>query len=238
MNKTHGMSHQRLHNIWLSMRQRCEKPRCSGYWKYGAKGIRVCEEWSSFEVFRDWAFENGYSDNLTIDRIDPKGNYEPSNCRWVTQKVQQNNRSNNVYITYNGETHNIEEWSKLTGISSKVIYNRNHRGWSPERIFQQRVRKSPRKAEHEEKKEVSMISIRFEKESDETKVLQCVYSVFDHPEIYDVHDMKPYGRSNQYMINVPKDEISFVVYRNETGFVFDFRQAAVEKYKINEMNYY
>lgn len=94
------MSHTRLHNIWLTMRQRCEKPNSSGYYKYGAKGISVCEEWNNFEHFRDWAFANGYQDDLTIDRINPCGNYEPSNCRWVSQKIQQNNRSNNVYLTY------------------------------------------------------------------------------------------------------------------------------------------
>ena len=70
MRRTHGMSHTRLHNIWLTMRQRCEKPNCSTYHKYGAKGLRVCEEWSSFEVFRNWAYANGYDENLTIDRID------------------------------------------------------------------------------------------------------------------------------------------------------------------------
>lgn len=86
------------------MRQRCEKPNSSGYYKYGAKGISVCEEWNNFEHFRDWAFANGYQDDLTINRINPCGNYEPSNCRWVSQKIQQNNRSNNVYLTYKGET--------------------------------------------------------------------------------------------------------------------------------------
>ena len=70
MRRTHGMSHTRLHNIWLTMRQRCEKPNCSTYHKYGAKGLRVCEEWSYFEVFRNWAYANGYDENLTIDRID------------------------------------------------------------------------------------------------------------------------------------------------------------------------
>lgn len=142
MQRTHGMSHSRLHNIWLSMRQRCEKPRSSGYRKYGAKGIRVCDEWSSFEVFRDWAYANGYTEELTIDRIDPHGNYEPSNCRWATQKDQQNNRTNNVKLTYKGATHSIEEWSKLTNLSWRVIYDRHYRGWDVDRIFEQPVRKA------------------------------------------------------------------------------------------------
>ena len=143
MRRTHGMSHTRLHNIWLTMRQRCEKPNCSGYRKYGAKGIKVCEEWSSFEVFRDWSMVNGYDDTLTIDRIDPHGNYEPSNCRWATQKEQQNNRSNNVVLTYKGETHGLMKWEAITGIPYRILYDRHRRGWDVKRIFEQPIRKSP-----------------------------------------------------------------------------------------------
>lgn len=138
--KSHCMSHTRIHNIWLGMRQRCEKPKSQGWKKYGAKGIRVCAEWSKFETFRDWAYANGYTDELTIDRIDPRGNYEPSNCRWVTQKVQQNNRSNNVRIAYNGKEHTLNEWSALTGIPVHILYDRNYRGWSADRIFNQAIR--------------------------------------------------------------------------------------------------
>ena len=145
MRRTHGMSHSRLHNIWLSMRQRCEKPHCSTYHKYGAKGIRVCREWSSFEAFRDWSLANGYKDDLTIDRVNPNGNYEPSNCRWVTQKEQQNNRTNNVLLTYKGETHGLVEWEKITGIPYHILYDRYHRDWNTERIFEQGIRKSPSK---------------------------------------------------------------------------------------------
>ena len=138
------MSHTRLHNIWLTMRQRCQKPNCSAYHKYGAKGIRVCDEWENFENFRDWSFNNGYSDNLTLDRIDFKGNYEPSNCRWATQKEQQNNRSNNVTLTFQNQTKSIYEWSEITGIPPRVLYDRKYRGWDIERIFSQKVRKSGR----------------------------------------------------------------------------------------------
>ena len=145
MRRTHGMSHTRLHNIWLTMRQRCEKPNSGAYHKYGAKGVEVCGEWSVFENFRDWSLNNGYNNSLTIDRIDPRGNYEPSNCRWVTQKVQQNNRSNNVYLTYNGVTHSIIEWSEITKTPLHILYDRYYRGWETSRIFEQPVRKSPTK---------------------------------------------------------------------------------------------
>lgn len=143
--KSHLMSHTRIHNIWLSMRQRCEKQNSSGWHKYGAKGIRVCEAWSKFESFRDWAFANGYNDQLTLDRINPRGNYEPSNCRWATQKVQQNNRTNNIHITCDGETHSPMEWSKITGLPVANIYDRYFKGWSHERIIKQPKRKSPTK---------------------------------------------------------------------------------------------
>jgi hypothetical protein len=134
------MSHTRIHNIWLGMRQRCEKPKSQGWKKYGAKGIRVCAEWSRFEAFRDWAYANGYTDELTIDRIDPQGNYEPSNCRWVTQKVQQNNRSNNIHLVLDGVDHSLIEWSEITGIPIRNLYNRYYLGWDADRIFRQPIR--------------------------------------------------------------------------------------------------
>lgn len=134
------MSHTRLHNIWETMRQRCNNPNCSGYHKYGAKGVRICSEWNVFENFRDWAFNHGYTDELTLDRIDFKGDYKPSNCRWATQKEQQNNRSNNVRLTYMGKTKTLNEWSEITGISTRVLYDRHRRGWDINRIFTQKVR--------------------------------------------------------------------------------------------------
>ena len=87
--QTHGMSKTRQYRIRHTMIQRCYRENFKSYEQYGAKGITVCKEWrESFENFWEWASANGYEDNLTIDRINPNGNYEPSNCRWVTQHEQ------------------------------------------------------------------------------------------------------------------------------------------------------
>lgn len=127
--KIHGNC--RLYRIWRNMKNRCESPSNIGYELYGGRGISVCKEWAnSYISFRDWAMSNGYRDDLTIDRIDTNGDYEPSNCRWVTNAIQQNNRRNNVCITYNGETLTASEWSRKTGIKLETLIWRKKKGWS------------------------------------------------------------------------------------------------------------
>jgi hypothetical protein len=111
------------------MKLRCHTTTNKDYERYGGRGITVCEEWKNFSTFYEWAMANGYQDNLTIDRIDNDGNYEPSNCRWTTQKEQQNNRRNNHLITHNGETHTIAEWSRNKGFGKWVIGSRLRGGW-------------------------------------------------------------------------------------------------------------
>ena len=130
-NKTHGMSKDRMFFIWQSMRARCNNPNNLNYKHYGGRGIKVCDEWNkSFESFRDWALANGYTEDLSIDRIDVNGNYEPSNCRWVTQLEQARNRRDNVMIDYNGELTPITVVAELTGIKSQTIYARIQSGWT------------------------------------------------------------------------------------------------------------
>lgn len=92
----------RLYQIWRMIHCRCENTKHIHYKYYGERGIKVCKEWDSFIIFGSWAINNGYSDNLTIDRIDNSGNYEPSNCRWVTMKEQANNKSNCNPVISNG----------------------------------------------------------------------------------------------------------------------------------------
>ena len=131
----HNGKGTRLYSIGKGMRQRCNNPNNHAYHHYGGRGITICEEWSSFENFRDWALENGYEDTLTIDRKDNDGNYEPSNCRWATQKEQMNNVSYNRRIEWNGEEHTVAEWSEITGISRGVIVARLNNGWNIERTL-------------------------------------------------------------------------------------------------------
>ena len=88
----HGMSHTRLYKIWINMKGRCNNPNVRFYQIYGGRGIKVCDEWMKFIPFYEWALSSGYSDDLTIDRIDNDGNYEPSNCRWATQHEQSMNK--------------------------------------------------------------------------------------------------------------------------------------------------
>ena len=104
----HGLKGTRLYNIWHSMKQRCNYRLSKDYQRYGGRGITICDEWENdFMSFYNWAMRNGYNSNLTLDRIDVNGNYDPSNCRWVSIKEQNNNRRSCKQITYNGETHNL-----------------------------------------------------------------------------------------------------------------------------------
>lgn len=130
----HGMRNTRLYTIWRSMRQRCSNPKCANYHNYGGKGVKVCPEWdSNFAHFYMWAIENGYSENLSIDRINSDGDYEPGNCRWVSYKEQNNNRHSNIFIEFDGQRHTIAEWGDITGIKPATIWARLNRGWSIEK---------------------------------------------------------------------------------------------------------
>lgn len=124
----HGDSYTRLYGIWKKMRRRCNASTCKDWKDYGAKGIRVCEEWDDWETFKAWALSHDYNDDLSIDRIDPKGNYCPENCRWADKFTQARNRTTSRFVTYNGETHVLAEWEEILGIKKGYLwsYLRNH----------------------------------------------------------------------------------------------------------------
>lgn len=121
----HGMTGTRIYKIWCKMKERCYNSHHNSYIYYGGRGITVCAEWlNNFQAFYDWAMANGYADNLTLDRIDSNGNYEPSNCRWATTAEQSNNKRNSQYITHNGKTQTKAQWAKEIGTDKTVIEKR------------------------------------------------------------------------------------------------------------------
>lgn len=138
----HNESKTRLYKIWKNMRERCNNPHNHAYRNYGGRGIKVCDEWNrehGYIAFRDWALQNGYKEELSIDRINVNGMYEPSNCRWVTLREQANNTRCNVLIEYKGETHTLAEWAKILGIKYQTLHRRiRYCGWDVEKAFTDR----------------------------------------------------------------------------------------------------
>lgn len=138
---THNDTKTRLFKIWSGMKERCYREKHSHYKNYGGRGIKVCEKWKNdFGEFKEWAINNGYKENLTLDRINVNGNYEPSNCRWATQKEQHNNTRKNHYIQYKGKTYTISQLSELVGIKYTTLKERIKAGWSIEDAVSKPVR--------------------------------------------------------------------------------------------------
>lgn len=120
--------HLRIHEIWSNMKSRCSNPKDSRYSDYGGRGIKVCDEWKNdFFAFYQWAMSNGYSDNLTIDRIDNNEGYNPLNCRWVDNKTQARNRRSNINITIGNSTRSLKEWCEIFNLPYSRIYARYQR---------------------------------------------------------------------------------------------------------------
>lgn len=133
INFKHGLYKNRLYGIWSNMKTRCCSETYHLYKDYGARGIEVCDEWlNDFEHFYNWAISNGYQDNLTIDRINNNGNYEPSNCRWVDMKTQNRNRRSNVWLECRGQKKILNDWAKDLNVDRRTISRRLKLGWSVE----------------------------------------------------------------------------------------------------------
>lgn len=132
-NRKHDMTGTRIWKIWTSMKYRCQQPKNNAYKLYGARGIKVCKEWSEdFMNFYSWSMKNGYKDNLSIDRIDNNKDYCPENCRWTTQEVQANNTRRNLF--YKGKT--FAQWCKEKGWNYNRTYNKYyHHNLSFEELF-------------------------------------------------------------------------------------------------------
>lgn len=114
--RVHGESKTRLYAIWCGMISRCNNPNRIAYKDYGGRGISVCKKWSSYIPFKQWAIKNGYTDELTLERMDVNGDYCPENCKWISKSAQSDNRRNSLLFTYNGKTQNLKRWSEESGI--------------------------------------------------------------------------------------------------------------------------
>ena len=135
-NKKHGFVKSRIYGIWIGIKKRCFNSNHKGYKNYGGRGIVMCDKWKNdFIEFYKWAIINGYKDNLTIDRINNEGNYEPSNCRWVTLTEQARNRRNTRFITYNGERLCMKDWAKKLGLNYKLVSAKINKGWPIKKAF-------------------------------------------------------------------------------------------------------
>lgn len=142
------ISQTRLYKIWHGIHRRCYEPKHKAYHDYGGRGITVCPEWymdnlQGFYNFREWAIQSGYQEDLTIDRIDPNGNYEPSNCRWISIKKQQRNRRDNRPVVVNGveystvseaceDLHRMEDYHTIQGRIREY-------GYTPDKAFSEPI---------------------------------------------------------------------------------------------------
>lgn len=140
----HNQAHSRLYKVFNSLKQRCLNPNNKGYKNYGGRGITVCNEWldkkNGFVNFYNWAIASGYDENAkfqecTIDRINVNGNYEPKNCRWVTNKEQALNKTDSRIFEYKGKRQTLKEWSEELNVSYKILQSHTHKGENIEEIL-------------------------------------------------------------------------------------------------------
>ena len=133
---------RRLRYIWHGMIRRCNDQKHKGYEGYGGRGISVCNEWHEYVTFARWAIQNGYADNLSIDRINNDGNYEPSNCRWITSKEQLYNKRTSRFATIKGETKTITEWAEEYGQDPNTVFTRIGKGMDIEEALTKRTHRN------------------------------------------------------------------------------------------------
>ena len=141
-----GLSNTRLRYIYDNMKSRCCNKNNKSYKNYGGRGITICKEWldkeKGFDNFYNWAIKNGYKKDLSIDRINVNGNYEPNNCRWATFDEQINNRTNTVKLEYNSIVKPLTEWAREYKIPIVTLKDRLKRGWNIERALTEKIHKN------------------------------------------------------------------------------------------------
>lgn len=138
VNTKHGCYRDRLYKIWAGIKGRCFNPKNTAFKDYGGRGITLCEEWHDFKVFKEWANRSGYRDDLTIERKDVNGNYEPSNCTWASVSDQRRNTTRVPGLIFKGERKTLRQWASICGISISTLCYRLKHGWSIERALKRR----------------------------------------------------------------------------------------------------
>ena len=133
-----------LYEVWRSMRQRCYNPNNKSFRHYGGRGISICEEWSKFIIFRQWALSAGYGKGLSIERIDNDGHYCPENCTWIPIGEQAANQQKTIHITFNGITMCRKHWANHLGVNQYTLkYRLEH--WPLEKALTKWLKKLVRK---------------------------------------------------------------------------------------------
>lgn len=147
LHSTHKLTNTRLYRIWIGIKNRCLNEKQPSYEYYGKRGISICDEWKeSFESFNDWANKTGYSNKLTIERIDVNGDYCPENCKWILPSEQYSNRTDSRNITYNGETKTLAEWAKIYGLDYNCLLWRIDKGkWDLQKALETESRRKRNK---------------------------------------------------------------------------------------------
>lgn len=130
-----------LYGVWQSMRNRCRSKSNKHYPQYGGRGIAICQEWGTFASFRAWAEQSGYLQGLSIDRIDNDRGYSPENCRWTDQTTQNNNKSDNVIVEFQGKRQTVMEWAREIGLNHYTLRSRLEHGWPVEEALNARLRR-------------------------------------------------------------------------------------------------
>ncbi len=153
MTKRNGLSYTKLYAAHHNMKNRVLNENDINYRSYGGRGIKVCDEWedeeSGFINFYNWAKENGYEEGLTLERKDVNGDYKPDNCTWITWEEQANNKRNTVWITIDGETKTLGDWSKISGVNRRTIWQRfRNWGYEGEKLIESTKTKSGEKWIH------------------------------------------------------------------------------------------
>lgn len=133
--KKENITEHPLYWLWNGIKQRCYDSNSTNYKNYGGRGIKMCDEWLTFDGFRKWADEHPRLEGTSLDRIDVNGDYEPSNCKWATRKEQGRNTRVNHYYTFHGETKLLCEWAEISGINESVLLRRIKLGWNEDDMF-------------------------------------------------------------------------------------------------------